>query len=361
MKTFPFRFPAGLKPALCALVALVAGASAFAADQLTKVRMSFDDDMVVTQLADSLGYFKQEGIEIVPVDIMTLAKEDYLIQEPLVKGQIDAAEHWFNHTIFGARHGLPIQAVMMLDDAPAMKIIVANRVKDQIHSAADFKGHVIAEGAGYATKAVITGYMAHQAGLPRKSYTSINHPTEGRLQLVLADLKADKLDVMTFQEPITSGILNTGLATTLYDLTTREGTVKALCTAFPAQSILMSPQFIQEHPDTVQHLVNAYVRAMRYINAHTPDEIIAQLPAEYVNGKNRAVQIKFIQASMRSYAKGDYAFPADAVHLVVDAMLWAKFDSSEEGVWRATGDASKVKAGELYTNRFVNQAMQEIK
>ena len=236
MKTHPFRFPARLKPALCALVALVAGGgSALAADNLTKVRMSFDDDMVVTRLADSLGYFKQEGIEIVPVDILTLVKEDYLIQEPLAKGQVDAVEHWFNHTIFGARHGFPIQAVMMLDDAPAMKIIVANRVKDQIHSAADFKGRVIAEGAGYATKAVITGYMAHQAGLPRKSYTSINHPTEGRLKLVLADLKADKLDVMNFQEPITSGILDTGLATTLFDLTTRAGTKKALGTAFPAQ------------------------------------------------------------------------------------------------------------------------------
>ena len=361
MNTFPFRFPAGLKPALCALVALVAGTSALATDHLTKVRMSFDDDMVVTQLADSLGYFKQEGIEIVPVDIMTIAKDDYLIQEPLAKGQIDAAEHWFNHTIFGARHGFPIQAVMMLDDAPAMKIMVANRVKDQIHRAADFKGHVIAEGAGYATKAVITGYMAHQAGLPRRSYTSINHPTEGRLQLVLADLKADKLDVMTFQEPITSGILNTGLATTLYDLTTREGTEKALGTAFPAQSILMSPQFIQEHPETVQHLVNAYVRAMRYLNAHTPDEIIAQLPASYVDGKDRAARVEVIKKTLPSSAKGDYAFPADAVRLVVDAMLWANFDRSEEGVWRAGGDAAKVKADELYTNRFVNQAMQKIR
>ena len=352
-----------LKFAPSALALLVCGlaGSVSAADQLTKVRMTFDDDMVVTQLADRLGYFKQEGIEIVDVDLMTIAKEDYLMQEPLVKGQIDAAEHWFNHTIFGARHGFPIQAVMMLDDAPAMKVIVANRVKDQIHSAADFKGRVIAEGAGYATKAVITGYMAHQAGLPRKSYTSINHPTEGRLPLVLADLRADKLDVMTFQEPISSGILDTGLATTLYDLTTREGTVQALGTAFPAQSILVSPQFVQEHPDTVQHLVNAYVRAMRFINAHTPDEIIAQLPAGYVNGKNRAAQLKTIRASLPSYAKGDYAFPADAVHLVVDAMLWAKFDSSEEGMWRATGDISKVVPDELYTNRFVNQAMQQIK
>jgi phosphate transport system substrate-binding protein len=355
MKTFPKFLPLS-----AALLALGLGARLPAADNLTKVRMSFDEDMIVTQLADSLGYFKQEGIEIVLVDIMKFAKEDYLLQEPLVKGQIDAAEHWFNHTVFGARHGFPIKAVMMFDDAPAMKVMVANRVKDQVRSAADFKGRVVAEGAGYASKAVITGYLAHQAGLPRKSYTSINHPPEGRLQLVLKDLKADKLDVMTFQEPVTSGLLETNLVTTLYDLTTREGTVKALGTAFPAQSILMAPQFIKEHPDTVQRLVNAYVRAMRYINAHTADEIIAQLPASYFDGKDRPAQIKFIRNTLPGHAKGDYSFPADAVHLVVDAMLWAGFDSSEEGIWRATGDASKVKADELYTNEFVARAMREI-
>lgn len=349
-------FPAKL---LGAALLAGAGLSALAAEPV-KVRMSFDEDMVVTRLAESLGYFKQEGVEIVPMDIMQFVKEDYLIQEPLVKGQVDAVEHWFNHTIFGARHDLPIKAVLMLADAPAMKVMVDNRVKHSVRSAADFKGRNIAEGASYASKAVITGYLAHQAGLPRQSYNPINHPPENRLKLVLADLQADKLDVMTFQEPVTSGLLDTGRITTLYDLTTREGTTKALGTAFPAQSLLMAPQFIRDHPDTVQRLVNAYVRALRYLNTHSAEEIIAKLPESYFAGKDRAAQIKFIKATLPSYAKGSYAFPADAVHLVTDAMLWAKFDGSEEGVWRASGDAAKVRESELYTNEFVQRAMQVI-
>lgn len=336
-----------------------AGVSAFAADPI-KVRMSLDEDLVVTRLAETLGYFKQEGIEIVPVDVTKFVKEDYLIQEPLMRGQVDAAEHWFNHTVFGARHDLPIKAVLMLNDAPAMKVMVANRVKDRVKSAADFKGLTIAEGAGYASKAVVTSYLAHKAGLPRQSYRPVNHPSENRLQLVLADLKADKLDVMTFQEPVTSGVLATGQATTLYDLTNRAGTVQALGTVFPAQSILVSPLFIKDHPDTVQRLVNAYVRALRYLNTHSADEIIAQLPESYFAGKDRGAQIKFIKATLPSYAKGSYAFPAAAVHLVTDAMLWAKFDGSEEGVWRASGDAAKVRESELYTNEFVQRAMQVI-
>ncbi|MFI5338183.1 MAG: hypothetical protein ACHQ5A_15450, partial [Opitutales bacterium] len=66
MKTLPQLISLSLT-----LLAFGLGARLLAADNLIKVRMSFDDDMVVTRLADSLGYFKQEGIEIVPVDIMT--------------------------------------------------------------------------------------------------------------------------------------------------------------------------------------------------------------------------------------------------------------------------------------------------
>jgi phosphate transport system substrate-binding protein len=357
-----FRQPLGDRIAvtLLAVAGLCGATPSFAADKLTQVRISFDEDLVVTRLAESLGYFKQEGIEIVPMDVTKFAREDYLLQEPLVKGQIDAAEHWFNHTVFGARHGLPIKAVMMLNDAPAMKVMVANRVKDQIKGAADFKGRNVAEGAGYSTKAVITDYLARKAGVRRQDYTSINHPEQGRLEAVLRDLKAEKIDVMTFQEPVTSGLLESNLVTTLYDLTTREGTVQALGAPFPSQSILVAPQFIKEHPDTVQRLVNAYVRAMRYINSHTADEIVAALPDDYFAGKDREAEIKLIRRARPTYARGDYSFSPDAVRLVVDAMLTATFDGSEEGMWRATGDASKVKPDELYTNEFVAKAMKAI-
>ncbi|MDD3181078.1 MAG: ABC transporter substrate-binding protein, partial [Opitutaceae bacterium] len=331
------------------------------ARNVIKVRMGFDEDTIVTRLADSLGYFQQEGVEIVPVDIMEFAKEDYLFLEPMNKGQVDAYYHWFNHTVFGARHGFPVQAVIMFNDSPSMKVLVANRVKDEIKSAADFRGRNVAEGAGYATKAVLTGYLARKAGLPPQSYTSLNHPKEGRLEAVLSDLRAGKVDVMNFQEPVTSGLLESNLTSELYDLNTREGTVRALGAPFPAQSILMAPQFIKDHPDTVQRLVNAYVRAMRYINTHTLDEIVANLPASYFANKDRQAEIKYIQNTLSSYARGDYSFSPDAVRLAVDAMLTASFDSSAEGIWRATGDASKVKDEQLYTNEFVTKAMREIK
>ena len=67
------------------------------------MKLAIDEDPIVIRLASSLGYFKQEGIEIVPVKVESFEAEDYLMQNPLIKGQIDASYHWFNHTLFGAR------------------------------------------------------------------------------------------------------------------------------------------------------------------------------------------------------------------------------------------------------------------
>ena len=330
------------------------------AEKLTQVRMSIDEDPIVLRLADSLGYLKQEGIEIVPVDLEKIAKYDYLMQEPLTKGQIDASYHWFNHTIFGARHKLPIKAVMVINDAPGMTVMVANRVKDKIRSAADFKGTNIAEGAQYGTKAVITGYLAKKAGVPPGSFTPVMLESEGRLEAVLRGLKDGKVAVMTFQEPVTSALLESNMVSTLYDLNSKASTTKVLGAAFPAQSLLMAPKYIEAHPDTVQHLVNALVRTMRFVNKHTAEEIAERLPPDYFD-KDRLTKIKFIRNTLPTYAKGDYSFSPAAVKLVVDAIQASDFDKSEEGQWRATGENSKVKADRLYDNRFVHKAMQAIK
>src|SRR6267378_4424729 len=104
------RFALGLTAVtLSTIAALAAAAAALAVDTPVKIRMSIDEDPIVLRLAYSLGYFKLEGLEIVPVDLEKLAGEDYLMQEPLTKGQLDASYHWFNHTIFGVRHGSPIR------------------------------------------------------------------------------------------------------------------------------------------------------------------------------------------------------------------------------------------------------------
>jgi NitT/TauT family transport system substrate-binding protein len=353
---------ARLQAVLAAMtLAFAAALPAATPQKLTPVRMTIDEDPIVIRLATSLGYLRDEGIEIVPVDLEKLMGEDYLMEQPLVDGRIDASYHWFNHTIFGARHGYPIQAVMVFNDAPGMTVMVANRVKGEVRDASAFQGRNVAQGAGYGTKAVITGYLAQQAGLKADSYMPVMTASEGRQEAVLTGLRNGAVDVMTFQEPITSALQQSGMVTTLYDLNSGESTRKILGATFPAQSLLVAPAYARKHPGTVQHLVNALVRTMRFINHSSTDAIVAKLPPEFFEGKNRADAIAYIRATLPTYARGDYSIPPASAELVTRVMRSSRFDASEEGRWRAGGDDSKVDPKRLYDNRFVARAMKDIR
>jgi NitT/TauT family transport system substrate-binding protein len=341
----------------CALPAMPAAA----ADRTIKIRLSVDEDPIVPRLAQSLGYFKAEGVEIVPVKVDAFSKEDYLLQKPLIDGHIDAAYHWFNHAVFGARHNLPVEAVMVFNDAPGMTVMVANRARDTIRSAADFRGKRVAEGAEYGTKSLLTSYLATKAGLPPHSYTPVMLQHEGRQQAVISGLRAGRVDVMTFQEPITSALLGTGMVTTLYDLNSKASAAHVLGAPWPAQSLLMAPGFVNAHPDAAQRLVNAFVRTMRFINGHSVEQIVEKLPPSYFQGKNRQAEIRYIRNTLPTYANGDYSFTPAEVELVVKSIQSFGFDNSVEGRWRGTAENANIAVDRLYTNRFVNKAMREIK
>ena len=332
-----------------------------AADAIAKIRMSIDEDAMILQLAAQLGYLKQEKIEIVPVDVGNIARHDYLMQEPLVKGEIDAAFQWFHHALFGARHGFPIQAVMMFNDAPGMTIMVANRAKEKIRSAADFRGVRVAEGAGYATKSVITNFLVRKAGLAADSYTPVMTAVEGRQDGVLKALAEGQVEVITFREPMTSAVQASGLVTTLYDLNSRETTAKIFGTAYPAQSLLMAPAYLGAHPQIAQRLVNAMTRTMRFINRHSAEQIAAALPPAYFEKKDRQAEIAHMKKMLPTYAKSEYAIPPAAARLVLEMVSASRFDESEEGQWRRGAAVRNIDAKTLYDNRFVMKAMAMIK
>jgi phosphate transport system substrate-binding protein len=348
------------RPAALAALSLLLATAASAVEPLTPVRLATDDDIFLPALGQALGYFQAEGIELVPVKVDSFEKEDYLLQAPLIRGQIDACYHWFQHAVIGARHNLPVKAVMLFNDAPGMTVMVANRVKDQIHGAADFAGRRIAQGAGYGTKGVLTSYLATKAGLPPDSYTPVFTETTGRQEAVVNGLRAGRVDVMTFQEPITSALQDTGLVSTLYDLNSGPATAKVLGAPFPAQCLLLAPKYIEEHPDITQRLVNAFVRTMRFMNAHTADEIIARLPADYFTAEKRTEAVTLLRRTLSTYARDDYSIPPAAAKLAVEIMQSSRFDDSEEGRWRRDAVNPSVDPAQLYTNEFVTRAMQAI-
>jgi len=312
-----------------------------------KIRLSIDDDAIIPNLAIGLGYFADEGIDIQEVDITEVADPEYTFQQALISGTLDFSWHWFQHTVFGARNGL-------------LTVLVANRIKDDIKSGADFESRRVAEGARYATKAMLVNYLVKKHGGDGENYTSVAQGVSGRREAVVEGIKTGEIDLAAFMEPMTSTLMETGLVSPLFDLTTREATMKIFGAGLPSETLLASPQYIGHNPDVVQRMVNALVKTMRYVNNHSAEEIVSNLPGEYMDGKDATALTELITKTLKVHAQHDYTLKHEDVELTMDVIHSFPFDDSGSGQWRA---ASKIPMHEidphsLYDNRFVEIAMK---
>jgi len=365
MKLSKIRTSTIIRSSLTALTALAVGMTASAAvaagsKSAPAVRISGKEISIIPELTRSLGNFEKEGVKVRLIDDTEYPGPDYRMQRALNKGQIDMSVHWFQHVLYGNAHNEPTVGLMLFNGAPGLTVMVANRVKDRVRTAADFGGLKIAEGMGYSTKSVIMNLLTARAGLPPHSYTPILSAPEGRLEGTLKALNTGEVDVIAFREPATSAILATGQVTPIYDLTSPASTAKVLGAAYPAQSLFTSPAFVRKHPAQVQKVVNAFVRTMRFVNTHSADEIAAALPSEHYKGKDRRAEIELLKSSMATFAKGSYAFtPADA-QLMKQAVDNAQYDDTEEGAYRTVARHKPFVISELYDNRFVDKAMRTI-
>lgn len=319
------------------------------------VRISGLEVSILPALAEARGEFEREGLDVILVKGEDVKPKSSMMQGAMHRGELDASVHWFQHAMFGVAHDLPLVGVMVLNDAPAMEVMVANRVKDQVKSGADFAGRNVAEGAGYATKSVITNYIARQAGLPLGSYTPVMIEQDGRREAVLQGLERGEVDVMTFMEPMTTDLRNSGLVSPLYDLTSGESTARALGAPWIAQTLLFTPDFIETNPEVVQKMVNALARTLRFFNESTPEEIADALPVDYFVKKDKASVIEGIRRSKPTFAS-DIRFTREALGQAIDATQGAPFDSSDQGVFRGRVRDVVLDVESLYTNEFADRA-----
>lgn len=307
-------------------------------------------DSYLPYLAEALGYFEEEGLDVEVLDKTQIKSWES------AGNLLPARVAWAHYAVFGVGNGLPLQSVMTLHDAPGISIMVANSVKDDIRSAADFGGRTAAVGAPHSTKGMLTNYLAVREGLPSGSYTSMSLPSDGRLAVLTAALESNAVDVLTFMEPVSSQVRATGLVSDLYDLTTSDAAAAVLGARYPAESLLVDPRFAVERPDLVQSLVRVFIRTMRYVQGSSAAEVAELLPATFFPDKDRAAAATIVASRWGTMAS-DFSISEDSIRLLIESIQAAAFDDSPAAQARAAVQVADVDANTLYTNEFLESVI----
>ncbi|MFZ6758302.1 ABC transporter substrate-binding protein [Undibacterium sp. Ji50W] len=270
-----------VKSKFCKVITLIsvfiAAGPALAGDKITLMVGGYEKQIYLpAKLAESLGYFKAEGLEV------ELLNEGSGVdaEGELLTGAVQGVVGFYDHCVDMQSKGKYMQSVVQLAQAPGEVELVSNKYP-QIKSMADVKGRNLGvTGLGSSTN-FLTQFLAVKAGVPLGQFNSI---PVGAGQTFIAAMQQNKIELGMTTEPTITRLLKTGEARILVDLRTMESTKQALGGTYPAASLYMTSTYIETHKEITQKLVNAFVKTLRFINTHSASEITDKMPKSFYVG-----------------------------------------------------------------------------
>ena len=289
------------------------------------------------KLTEQLGYFKEQNLDVTFVD----EASGQATEEEVVAGNVDAGSGSYNHTIELQAAGKNIETVCQFGIAPGEAEMVDSRKAGSITSVSDLKGKnlgVTDIGSGTHTltmallgKAGISADQAHYVGV-------------GAGDTFIAGIQQGKIDAGMTTEPTISRLVQSGAGKVLVDLRTPESTRAALGGDYPFIGIFMQNTYVNSHKDAVQRLVSAYAKTLKWIHAHTADEIAAKMPADYYAG-NKDLYVSALKNQLAIFGS-DCKMPSGGPDTVLKI----------EQQYVSTFKGKNANLGKTYTNEFAGKA-----
>jgi NitT/TauT family transport system substrate-binding protein len=288
------------------------------------------------KLAESLGYFKAEGLEV------ELLNEPAGVdaEDEMLAGAVQGVVGFYDHCVDLQTKGKLVESVVQFSQAPGEVELVSNK-HPEIKSMADLRGKTLGvTGLGSSTN-FLTQYLMVKAGVPLGEFTSL---PVGAGTTFIAAVQQDKMQAGMTTEPTISRLLKTGEARVLIDMRSMEKTKAALGGTYPAASLYMPTDWVEKNRPVVQKLANAFVKTLKYIHSHTAAEIADKMPKDFYVG-DKASYVKAL-ADGKSMFTPDGVMPAGGPETVLAVL--SGFNKNLKG---KTVDLSKT-----YTTEFVKNA-----
>ncbi|QHC31770.1 ABC transporter substrate-binding protein [Streptomyces sp. HF10] len=241
-------------------------------------------------LTQRLGYFRDEGLNV------QLMSEPAGVQAEtaLVAGQVQGAVGFYDHTLDLQVKGKSVESVVQFSRAPGEVEVVSGKAADDVTSPKDFKGRKLGvTGLGSSTD-FLTKYLAVKNGVDVSEFTPV---AVGAGPTFVAALQKGSIDGGMTTDPTVATILDKKAGKILLDMRTPEGSQEALGGPYPSSSLYMQTDWVNGHKATVQKLVNAFVKTLKWMSTHSADEIAAKMPADYSQG-DKALYTRSIKSTL---------------------------------------------------------------
>jgi NitT/TauT family transport system substrate-binding protein len=287
------------------------------------------------KLAEQLGYLKDTGLDIEVVSVPSGMNAE----TEMLSGSAQGVIGFYDHTIDLQARGKSVMSVVQFSQVPGEVLLAGKGAR--INSPADFKGKTIGvTGLGSSTN-FLTQYISMLSNVKSSDFKTI---PVGSGQTFVAALTQGKIDAGMTTEPTVTRLLSGGSATILADLRTVKSTEAILGGTYPSACLYMSTDWQSRHKSDVQKIVNAFVKTLKYIHAHSAREITDQMPVEYY-ANNRDEYIQALTTGKEMFT-ADGMMPADGPPTVLKVLN--SFNRAVMG--------QKINLANTYTTEYVTNA-----
>ena len=291
-----------LKKWMLATLAIVAASSVLISDAQTiekkKITIAVGGKSLFYYLpltiAERNGYFKDEGLEVEIPDFAGGAKA----LQALVGGSADMVSGAFEHTINMQAKKQPIKAVVLQAGYSSIVLVMPKDKAAKYKSGRDLKGLKIGVTApGSSTNMFVNNLLAKDGLKPN----DVSIVGVGAGAGAVAAMDKGEIDAMSNLDPVISTLEASGKFVAVADSRTEKGMKEIYGGDYLASCIYANDDFVKKNPHTTQAVVNAMVKANRWIAKATPEQIMAAVPEAYMAG-NRSVYKAALLKNMLGYS-----------------------------------------------------------
>ncbi len=291
-----------------------------------------------TVLAKQLGEYDKAGLD---VELINFKGGSQALQA-VIGGSADVVSGYYDHCVNLAAKGQSLVAFVVYDRFPGMVLAASPESGKDIKSIKDLAGKTVGVSAPGSSTDFFLKYLLAKNGLDPASASTIGIGLDAT---AVAAMEHGKVNAAVMLDPAATMLQSKFKdLKTLSDTRTQKDTLEVFGGEYPGGALYTRADWIAKNEATVQKLTNAILGTLKWIHAHSPEEIMAKMPEDLV-GPDKALYVAALKNMIPMYSTTGKMDPKGA-----EAVL-AVFSQSVPEIAKANIDLSKT-----YTNRFVEAA-----
>jgi NitT/TauT family transport system substrate-binding protein len=293
-------------------------------------------------IAEQLGYFKDEGLQVEISDFAGGAKA----LQALVGGSADVVSGAYEHTINMQARNQVITAFVLQGRAPQIVFGVSSKTMPNYKTIADLKGKKIGVTAPGSSTNIVANYVLAKGGLKP---TDVSFIGVGTAAGAVSALRSGQIDAISNLDPVITMLQQKNEIKVIADTRTLKDTKDLFGGPMPAATLYTTEAFLKKNPNTSQALTNAMVRALKWLQKAGPSDIVKVVPESYQLG-DRALYLDAF-SKVREALSPDGSFPEGGPQTALKTL--EAFEPELAG--------KKIDLSKTFTNELVKNANAKYK